>query len=182
VESETFEFHERVRKRYLELAAADPRHYVVINAVASPEEVAAAIRERIESLLPTTSTARQPASGRAKRADRPVAKVDGNGPPPPDDAEAPSSVDAARTRRLPRLTNRAEERSGAGRHARRAARAARHANAATSTHAAGNAEAAGKTGAVERSDTEELEGLPVVVPDSAQPASLVDDILGGEIR
>ena len=182
LESETFEFHERVRKRYLELAAADPRHYVVINAVASPEEVAAAIRERIESLLPTTATARQPASRRAKRADRPVAKVDGNGPRPPDDAEAPSSVDAARTRRLPRLTNRAEERSGAGRHARRAARAARHANAATSTHAAGNAEAAGKTGAVERSDTEELEGLPVVVPDSAQPASLVDDILGGEIR
>ncbi|HEV8529567.1 MAG TPA: dTMP kinase [Actinomycetes bacterium] len=182
LESETFEFHERVRKRYLELAAADPRHYVVINAVASPEEVAAAIRERIESLLPTTATARQPASRRATRADRPVAKVDGNGPPPPDDAEAPSSVDAARTRWLPRLTNRAEERSGAGRHARRAARAARHANAATSTHAAGNAEAAGKTGAVERSDTEELEGLPVVVPDSAQPASLVDDILGGEIR
>jgi dTMP kinase len=182
LESETFEFHERVRKRYLELAAADPRHYVVINAVASPEEVAAAIRERIESLLPTTATARQPASRRAKRADRPVAKVDGIGPPPPDDAETPSSVDAARTRRLPRLTNRAEERSGAGRHARRAARAARHANAATSTHAAGNAEAAGKTGAVERSDTEELEGLPVVAPDSAQPASLVDDILGGEIR
>jgi dTMP kinase len=182
LESETFEFHERVRKRYLELAAADPRHYVVINAVASPEEVAAAIRERIESLLPTTATARQPASRRAKRADRPVAKLDGNDPPPPDDAEAPSSVDAARTRRLPRLTNRAEERSGAGRHARRAARAARHANAATSTHAAGNAEAAGKTGAVERSDTEELEGLPVVAPDSAQPASLVDDILGGEIR
>ncbi len=182
LESETFEFHERVRKRYLELAAADPRHYVVINAVASPEEVAAAIRERIESLLPTTATARQPASRRATRADRPVAKVDGNAPPPPDDAGAPSSVDAARTRRLPRLTNRAEERSGAGRHARRAARAARHANAATSTHAAGNAEAAGKTGAVERSDTEELEGLPVVAPDSAQPASLVDDILGGEIR
>ena len=181
LESETFEFHERVRKRYLELAAADPHHYAVINAAASPEEVAAAIRERIESLLPATATPRQPASRRAERADSSLAKVDG-GPPPRDDAEAESSVDAARTRRLPRLINRADERSGAGRHARRAARAARHANASRSADAARNVEAAGKTGAVERSDTEELEGLPVVAPDSAQPASLVDDILGGEIR
>ena len=181
LESETFEFHERVRKRYLELAAADPHHYAVINATASPEEVAAAIRKRIESLLPATATPRQPASRRAARADSSLAKVDG-GPPPRDDAEAESSVDAARTRRLPRLINRAEERNGAGRHARRAARAARHANASRSADAARNVEAAGKTGAVERSDTEELEGLPVVAPDSAQPASLVDDILGGEIR
>jgi dTMP kinase len=181
LESETFEFHERVRKRYLELAAADPHHYAVINAAASPEEVAAAIRKRIESLLPATATPRQPASRRAARADSSLAKVDG-GPPPRDDAEAESSVDAARTRRLPRLINRAEERSAAGRHARRAARAARHANASRSADAARNVEAAGKTGAVERSDTEELEGLPVVAPDSAQPASLVDDILGGEIR
>lgn len=182
LESETFEFHERVRERYLELAAADPRHYAVINAVASPEEVAAAIRERVESLLPATATPRQPAGRRATRADSPAAKVDGSLPPPRDDAEAESSVDGARTRRLPGLINRAEEPSGAGRHARRAARAARHANASRSADAARNVEAAGKTGAVERSDTEELEGLPVVAPDSAQPASLVDDILGGEIR
>jgi dTMP kinase len=182
LESETFEFHERVRERYLELAAADPRHYAVINAVASPEEVAAAIRERIESLLPATATPRQPAGRRATRADSPVAEVDGGLPPPRDDAEVESSVDAARTRRLPGLINRAEEPSGAGRHARRAARAARHANASRSADAARNVEAAGKTGAVERSDTEELESLPVVAPDSAQPASLVDDILGGEIR
>lgn len=182
LESETFEFHERVRERYLELAAADPRHYAVINAVASPEEVAAAIRERVESLLPATATPRQPAGRRATRADSPAAKVDGSLPPPRDDAEAESSVDAGRTRRLPGLINRAEEPSGAGRHARRAARAARHANASRSADAARNVEAAGKTGAVERSDTEELEGLPVVAPDSAQPASLVDDILGGEIR
>jgi dTMP kinase len=182
LESETFEFHERVRERYLELAAADPRHYAVINAVASPEEVASAIRERIESLLPATATPRQPAGRRATRADSPVANVDGSLPPPRDDAEAESSVDGARTRRLPGLINRAEEPSGAGRHARRAARAARHANASRSADAPRNVEAAGKTGAVERSDTEELEGLPVVAPDSAQPASLVDDILGGEIR
>ena len=182
LESETFEFHERVRERYLELAAADPRHYAVINAVASPEEVAAAIRERIESLLPATATPRQLAGRRATRADSPVAKVDGSLPPPRDDAEVESSVDAARTRRLPGLINRAEEPSGAGRHARRAARAARHANASRSADAARNVQAAGKTGAVERSDTEELESLPVVAPDSAQPASLVDDILGGEIR
>ncbi|HEY8113645.1 MAG TPA: dTMP kinase, partial [Actinomycetes bacterium] len=126
LESETFEFHERVRERYLELAAADPRHYAVINAVASPEEVASAIRERIESLLPATATPRQPAGRRATRADSPVAKVDGSLSPPRDDAEAESSVDGARTRRLPGLINRAEEPSGAGRHARRAARAARH--------------------------------------------------------
>jgi dTMP kinase len=183
VESETFEFHDRVRKRYLEIAAADPRHYAVVDAVASPEEVAAAIRERIEPLLPAVATPQQPAHRRATRAPRPVADVDGSGPPPPDDAEAESpSADAARTRRLPRLTKRAEERSSAGRHARRADRAARHANASTTADAGGNAEAPERTGATELSDPEQLEDLPFVAPDSAQPASLVDDILGGEIR
>ncbi len=183
VESEAFEFHERVRKRYLEIAAADPRHYAVVDAVASPEEVAAAIRERIEPLLPAAATPQEPTHRRATRAPRPVAEGDSSGPPPPDDAEAESpSADAARTRRLPRLRKRAEEGSGAGRHARRADGAARHANAAKTAEAAGNGKAAEMIGATELSDTEQLDDLPFVAPDSVQPGSLVDDILGGDIR
>jgi len=183
VESETLEFHERVRNRYLELATADPRHYAVVDALASPEEVASAIRERIEPLLPATAAPRQAASGGAARPDGSVATADGSGPQPPADVEAePSSADAARTRRLPRLTKRAEQQGGAARHARRAGGAARHAPASTSANAAGKAEAAGKTDEIELADTEEFDDLPFVAPDSAQPASLVDDILGGEIR
>jgi len=184
VESETFEFHERVRKRYLEIAAADPRHYAVVDAVASPEEVAAAIRERIGPLLPAAATPQQPTHRRATRDPRPITEVDGSGPAPPDDAEAESPpADAARTRRLPRLRRRAEEASGAGRHARRADGAARHADAAKTAEAAGNGQAAERTGATDLSDTEQLDDLPFVAPDSVQPGSLVDDILGGgEIR
>jgi hypothetical protein len=81
------------------------------------------------------------------------------------------------------LRKRAEEASGAGRHARRADGAARHADAAKTAEAAGNGQAAERTGATDLSDTEQLDDLPFVAPDSVQPGSLVDDILGGgEIR
>jgi dTMP kinase len=51
LESEPLAFHERVRASFLELAAADPEHYVVIDAADDPDTVAAAIRERLEPML-----------------------------------------------------------------------------------------------------------------------------------
>ncbi|WP_107764337.1 dTMP kinase [Nocardioides terrigena] len=52
IEGESVEFHERVRQGFLDLAAADPDHYVVLDARAPIEEIAAAIRARVEVLLP----------------------------------------------------------------------------------------------------------------------------------
>jgi dTMP kinase len=51
LESEESEFHARVRARYLELAAAEPGRFLVLNAADSIESIAAAIRARVEPLL-----------------------------------------------------------------------------------------------------------------------------------
>lgn len=52
IEGESVEFHQRVRQGFLDLAAADPDHYLVLDARAPVEEIAAAIRSRVEVLLP----------------------------------------------------------------------------------------------------------------------------------
>ncbi|KRF37902.1 dTMP kinase [Nocardioides sp. Soil805] len=52
IEGESVEFHQRVRQGFLDLAAADPEHYLVLDARAPIEEIADAIRARIEVLLP----------------------------------------------------------------------------------------------------------------------------------
>ena len=51
IEGESVEFHERVRQAFLRLAAADPQHYLVIDARRPIEEIAAVVRERVEPLL-----------------------------------------------------------------------------------------------------------------------------------
>ena len=53
IEGESLEFHERVREAFLEMAAADPDHYLVLDARAAIEEIAAAIRARVAPLLRT---------------------------------------------------------------------------------------------------------------------------------
>ena len=45
-------FHTRVREGYLEMAAADPGRWVVVDGSGSIEEVAAAIRRAVEQKLP----------------------------------------------------------------------------------------------------------------------------------
>ncbi|WP_299056806.1 dTMP kinase [uncultured Nocardioides sp.] len=45
------EFHVRVRQGFLDLAAADPGSYLVLDARAPVEETHAAVRERVEALL-----------------------------------------------------------------------------------------------------------------------------------
>jgi dTMP kinase len=51
IEGESLEFHQRVRQAFLDLAAADPEHYLVLDARASVDDIAAAIRARVEPLL-----------------------------------------------------------------------------------------------------------------------------------
>ena len=50
IEAEGADFHRRVRAHFLELAEADPAHYVVLDARLAPEEIAAAVLERVVSL------------------------------------------------------------------------------------------------------------------------------------
>ena len=51
IEGESLEFHQRVRAAFLEMAAADPEHYLVLDARASVEEIAAAVQARVAPLL-----------------------------------------------------------------------------------------------------------------------------------
>lgn len=51
IEGQSLEFHQRVRQGFLDLAAADPDHYVVLDARAAIDEIALAIQERVAPLL-----------------------------------------------------------------------------------------------------------------------------------
>jgi dTMP kinase len=51
LESESIDFHERVREAFRALAEAEPRRYVVVDATRSPEEIAADVRARVDALL-----------------------------------------------------------------------------------------------------------------------------------
>ncbi len=46
-------FHEQARQFFLELAAREPEHYLVLNARASRDKIAARVVERVGRLLPT---------------------------------------------------------------------------------------------------------------------------------
>ena len=59
IESESPEFHRRVREAFLAMAAADPDHYLVLDARLGKAEVADAVRRRVVPLL-----------GQATREDR----------------------------------------------------------------------------------------------------------------
>ena len=51
IEGESLEFHRAVRAAFLELARADPHHYVVLDARAAADVLAAEILERVRPLL-----------------------------------------------------------------------------------------------------------------------------------
>ncbi|MGZ4497094.1 MAG: dTMP kinase [Nocardioides sp.] len=51
IEGESLEFHQRVRASFLDLAGADPDHYLVLDARASIDEIAAAVLDRVRPLL-----------------------------------------------------------------------------------------------------------------------------------
>lgn len=51
LEAEKTEFHARVRESFLALAEAEPERFLVVDASATPEVIAAQIRERVASLV-----------------------------------------------------------------------------------------------------------------------------------
>jgi dTMP kinase len=56
LEQETVAFHERVRYAFLDLAAADPKRYQVLDATRPPDELAVAVLDRVTPLLPPATT------------------------------------------------------------------------------------------------------------------------------
>ena len=51
IEGESVEFHDRVRAAFLELASQAPEHYLVLDARMAVDEIATAVRARVEPLL-----------------------------------------------------------------------------------------------------------------------------------
>jgi dTMP kinase len=51
LESESRSFHERVRYAFLDLASADPKRYLVLDAARPADEISKAIAERMTGLL-----------------------------------------------------------------------------------------------------------------------------------
>jgi dTMP kinase len=51
LESESQSFHERVRYAFLDLAAADPKRYLVLDAARPIDELSAAVEQRVATLL-----------------------------------------------------------------------------------------------------------------------------------
>lgn len=52
IEAESLDFHRRARDGFLALAAANPDHYLVLDARTDRDELAALIRKRVEELVP----------------------------------------------------------------------------------------------------------------------------------
>jgi len=52
IEAQSADFHQRVRTAFLELAAAEPQHYLVIDATGDRQQIAAQIQARLAPLLP----------------------------------------------------------------------------------------------------------------------------------
>ncbi|GGM72394.1 hypothetical protein GCM10010106_18450 [Thermopolyspora flexuosa] len=52
IEAEPLEFHERVRREFRALAAADPDRYLVVDGTQTPEEIAAIVQDRVREILP----------------------------------------------------------------------------------------------------------------------------------
>ena len=124
LESESLEFHQRVRQTFRALAEADPDRYLVVDARQTPDEIAAVIRVRVAELLsglPLQQIA-PPVPGRARgdraprspaartirtprRARPPSCTRDGAGPRASgrrSSARPPSSPNCARRSRIPR--------------------------------------------------------------------------------
>jgi dTMP kinase len=51
IEGESLDFHRRVRDAFVAMAAADPDHYLVLDARGDVDEIEVAVRERVAALL-----------------------------------------------------------------------------------------------------------------------------------
>lgn len=87
LEGESLDFHERVRYAFLDLATADPKRYLVLDAARPPEEITTAVLSRVTGLLPQSSPEAPQEDGEAPRKDAEAPRKDGEAPQ--EDGEAP---------------------------------------------------------------------------------------------
>jgi dTMP kinase len=93
LESESRAFHERVRYAFLDLAAADPRRYLVLDAARPQDEISTAVTHRLSPLLgppngttpgqQTPPTPTPPPSAAAAPPSAPTSPAADGGSPPP---------------------------------------------------------------------------------------------------
>ncbi|WP_246080908.1 dTMP kinase [Modestobacter altitudinis] len=82
LESESLDFHQRVRRTFRALAEAQPDRYLVLDARRSPDELAAAIRTRVSDLLQGLPLQQLPPHARVPRTRRHGDHVVQTGPTP----------------------------------------------------------------------------------------------------
>jgi dTMP kinase len=82
LESESLDFHQRVRRTFNALAEAQPDRYLVLDARRSPDELAAAIRARVSDLLQGLPLQQLPPHARVARPRRHGDHVGQTGPTP----------------------------------------------------------------------------------------------------
>ena len=90
LEARVARFHERVRYAFLDLAAADPRRYLVLDATAR-RRVAAAVAERVRRCCPPVPTHAAPATGPTAAPDRRAGAAGGRPTSTPRSAGTPST-------------------------------------------------------------------------------------------
>ena len=76
LESESRAFHERVRYAFLDLAAADPKRYLVLDAARPADEIGSAVIGRIHSLLAAGDDNHPPATSTAVPTEPPSTEPD----------------------------------------------------------------------------------------------------------
>jgi dTMP kinase len=57
IEGQSLDFHRRVREAFLEMAAGDPEHYLVLDARGPVDAIAEAVRAAVTPLLPQAASA-----------------------------------------------------------------------------------------------------------------------------
>ncbi|HEY7274147.1 MAG TPA: dTMP kinase [Actinoplanes sp.] len=83
LESESRSFHDRVRYAFLDLAAADPKRYLVLDAARPPEDIAEAVAKRVVGLLAEGDAAGPAASQSSAPPDPDLAAPDLSAGSPP---------------------------------------------------------------------------------------------------
>ncbi|GIF05310.1 dTMP kinase [Actinoplanes siamensis] len=97
LESESKAFHERVRYAFLDLAAADPKRYLVLDAARPTDEIAAAVAARLADLVgePPTPAPSAPATSGSSASPSPEASASGSPAAPSPETSGPVAPPSA---------------------------------------------------------------------------------------
>lgn len=172
LESESIDFHDRVRAHFLSLAAVSPASYVVVDATLAPEQMAAQLQERLSPMLPLSARERaeQEAAEQRRRAEEEEQRL----------AEEAALAQAAEQARRDAQDAAERGRQEAAEAAdRKAAEGEHRARRAAEERARQEAEAQA------RREAQRLDGPPPApAPQQSdpptRPLSLTDELLGGD--